>query len=496
ADKASQRIDVRLANRLHARMLGAKLQTRQASSGMQANTLREYETLREIFASTTLTVLGDIPFALLFLAVMAVIAGPLALVALLAIPVIILANVAVNWPLARLQERAFRDTAIKNTIIVETLNGLETLKAMGAEPWAAQRYEKAVAEHLRVGLWSRVWATLGLNLVMTGQAIATIVAVIYGCLLVARGDMTGGALMASMMLIGRVLGPFSQIAAIASKLHSARLAWRAVKDMALAPQERGKPHAFVTLPEALGTIRAEDVTFSYDPQMPAALQRINLTIQPGERVGFIGGVGSGKSSLLKLLLKLHEPNAGRILISDLALNDIDPLQLRHRIGFCGQNPQLFQGSLRQNLTLHRPGASDADILASAATTGAMGWISRMPRGLDTLLAENGAGLSGGQRQSIALTRALIGAPDMLLLDEPTSDMDGRMEAHIVEQLKNATGQRTLILVTHRPALLELVDRLVVFEGGRIMADGPKANVLKTLQEQARKPADTSAEKAA
>jgi ATP-binding cassette, subfamily C, bacterial LapB len=480
-DAASHSSDIKLANLLFGRVVGAKLSLARNATGVRVNTLREFETLRDFFTSATLTVLGDLPFALLFIIVIGLVAGPLVLVPLVAMPLLVLGSLLLHRPLARLTAESFRDTAQKNAVLVETLVGLDTIKALGAEPWATSQWDKAVREHCRVGLRTRLLSALAHNLVAFVQGAATVALLVYGVILVGRGDVTAGALMAAMTLMGRVLAPVAQGAMILSRLHQVKIAWTALKQLADAPQERPDGAGFVQPAQGFGAYRFENVSFQYAPDSAPALTQASFVIGRGERVGIIGTIGCGKSTLLKLMLKLHEPQAGRILADDLALNGVDPDQLRRSIGFVEQSPTLFAGTIRANLVLHRPETGDAEILRACQVAGAMGWIGRMPRGFDTVLGERGAGLSAGQRQSLALARALVGNPQILMLDEPTSDMDGRSESEVMQRLGAALAGQTLILVTHRPALLELVDRLIVLDGGRVFADGPKASVLDLLR---------------
>jgi ATP-binding cassette subfamily C protein LapB len=303
---------------------------------------------------------------------------------------------------------------------------------------------------------------------------------VYGTILIGRGDITGGALMAAMTLIGRAIAPIAQGTLMIGRIHQIRVAWAALAQLANAPQERPANADFVTPARQPCSVVFEDVRFGYAPDAPPALKRVSFSITAGERVGLIGAIGCGKSTALKLMLKLHAPQAGRVLINGLAAEGVDPDWLRANTAYLDQQPTLFSGTVRSNLILHRQAASDAEVLQACEQAGALTWISRLPRGFDTRLGERGAGLSSGQRQSLALARALIGAPSLIIMDEPTSDMDGRSEAEVVRNLGQAMAGRTLILVTHRPALLDLVDRLIVFDDGKIMTDGPKAQVLDLL----------------
>jgi ATP-binding cassette, subfamily C, bacterial LapB len=480
-DAASQETDLRVADTLFRRVVGAKLSASGGSTGVRINTMREFETLREFYTSATLTALGDLPFALLFILVIFWVAGPLVAVPLIAIPVLAAISLALHKPLARLTAESFRDTAQKNAILVETLVGLDTIKSIGAERHVEATWNTSMREHVRVGLRTRLLMALSQNAVQMTQGIATLALLAYGVILVGRGDITGGALMAATTLMARVLTPIAQGSMILGRLHHIKVAWAAIQQLADAPQERPADADFVTPLQAIQSFSFEQVRFSYAPDAPPALNDVSFSVAAGERVALIGSIGCGKSTILKLLMKLHEPQGGRILAQGLALAGIDPALLRAGIGCAEQNPVLFAGTLRMNLMLHRPEASDAQMIEACEISGALAWINRMPRGFDSRIGERGQGLSGGQRQSLALARALITNPPMLVLDEPTSDMDGRSETEIVARLGKAIAGRTLVLVTHRPALLDLVDRLIVLDAGKIVADGPKATVLEQLR---------------
>ncbi len=480
-DHASTRSDVAQANHLFQHVLGAKLEGRAAPVGLRAAMLREFETLREFRSSLTLATLGDVPFFLLYIGVIAVIAGPLALVALATIPFVFGAALMFHRRQARLTEAGLGQAASRNAVAVETLGGLETIKTIGAESWAATRWEHAVAAQLRTGNSMRLYAGLGINLVNLVQGLATVMVVIAGVHMVARGVISAGALMATMMLLARAMAPVAQMALLLNRLHGAQAARRAIDGFLKAPQERPDGADFVNPPAFTGRICFDKVSFAYAPMTPAVLSELTLAIKPGEAVGLIGSIGSGKSTLMKLLLQLHTPSAGQIRMDDVGLSAIDPAVLRAQIGHVGQDSTLFSGTIRMNLTLHRVGISDGQIIEAARCAMALDWIARLPRGFDTVIGERGAGLSGGQRQTLLLARALVGQPAILLLDEPSSDLDITAERALIQRLKPVVAGRTLIMASHRPAMLDLVDRLIVLENGRVYADGPKAKVLAILQ---------------
>ncbi|MEM1370717.1 MAG: ABC transporter transmembrane domain-containing protein, partial [Pseudomonadota bacterium] len=512
-DAASRSADVRLSNLIYARLLGAQTPKAIQSTGVRANTMREFETLREFFNSATLTAFGDLPFLLLFVAVIYYVAGPLAWLVLAAIPVVLFVAWLTQRALQRLIAVSFQQTAQKNAVVTETLAGLETIKVAGGESWAARKWEASVAEHVRTGLKIRQVTNLGQHTIQMIQTAVQVLIVFAGFYLIQAGEMTMGALIAATILSGRALAPLAQAATLLVRANQARIAYATLNEFVTAPQERrytreaqtkhrptdqglsnnhvsqrksggGQLHCGMIVPSQwAGEINFEDVTFRYDDEAAPALDAVSLRIGPGERVGLLGPIGSGKSTALKLIHGIYRPDAGRVLIDQFAVSQLDPSELRSNVGLLLQGGDLFHGTLRENITMGAAGVDDTALIDAIKTAGAAGWIGRLPLGLDTLIRERGAGLSGGQRQSIALARACLGEPKILLLDEPTSDMDARTEATVLQRLKATLNNRTLLIVTHRPAPLELVDRLIVFDSGRVLHDGNKASVLKDLREQ-------------
>lgn len=488
-DTASRRADVLMGNLVYSRVLGARLALKPQSVGVRANTLRELETLREFLNSATLTTFGDLPFAVLFILVIAVVAGPLALVMLAVVPLLLGIGWLTQRAMARLTERNIRQHAVRNAVAVETLAGLETIKAAGAESWAASAWERTVADGIRTSTEMRHLSNTGLYIIHTAQTLAQVAMVIVGFYMVAAGAITSGALIAATMLAGRAVQPLSQLAMLIARLHQTRIAFRMLSELVHAPQERAADARFITRSQFEGAVSFENVVFTYDKDAAPVLREVSFEIKSGERIGLVGGIGTGKSTALKLVQALLEPQSGRVLIDGLPVGQVDPALLRRAVRLGLQDAELFHGTIRSNITLGDPGASDEAVLRAAETAGALGWIARLPRGFDTEVRERGRGLSGGQRQSVALARSLLGDPRVVLLDEPTSDMDIRTEKIVVERLRQWLGTRTLVLVTHRPALIDLVDRLIVLDDGKKLIDGPKAAVLAALAQMEKRRQD-------
>jgi len=480
-DAASRRADVRLSNLIFGRLMGTKLSAMPSSIGVRANTMREFETLREFINSATLTAFGDLPFLLLFITVMWVVAGPLAFVVVAAIPVILLVGWLTQRALEKLITQSFREAAQKNAVVVEAISGIETIKASGAESWAANKWERSVAEHVRLGLRIRHVTNLGQHTIQSIQTFLQVVIVVIGFYIVAKGQMTMGALIAATILSGRALQPLAQAANLLARLNQTRIAYRSLSEIVNAPQERPDGGVFLNKTSCEGHVTFEDCTFTYHEHAQPALSDFSMTISPGEHVAIIGGIGSGKTTALKLLQGLLTPTLGRVLLDGVSLGQIEPALLRQHVGLLLQDADLFHGTIRENITIADPSAGDDAIIKASHTAGALDWIVKLPQGFDTPVSERGSNLSGGQRQSLALARVLLRGPKVIALDEPTSNMDGRLEQQVISRLKAMAAHRTLIVVTHRPALLALVDRIVVIEGSRKIEDGPKDQVLAALK---------------
>ncbi|MCH9807585.1 MAG: type I secretion system permease/ATPase [Alphaproteobacteria bacterium] len=480
-DSASRRADAKLSALIYGRLLGAKLSTTPASTGVRANTLREFETLRDFFNSATLTAFGDLPFLVLFLGVLYIVAGPLVWVVVAAIPVLLGIGYLTQRALAKLIEEAFKEAAQKNAVATETVSGLETIKAAGAESWAALKWEGAVGEHIRTGIAIRHVSNLGQHTIHGIQTLVQVLIVVFGFYLVSAGNLTMGGLIAATILSGRALQPLSQAANLLARLNQARIAYRTLSEIVGSPQERGEGVRYLAKIDIKGDIKFEKVVFQYEPMTPPAVRGMDVTIGSGEHVAIVGGIGSGKTTALKLIQGLQQPSQGRLLIDGVSVGQIEPSLLRRQVGMALQDAALFHGTLRENIAMANPALRDDGLVAAARISGSLNWISRLPLGFDTPIRERGVGLSGGQRQSIVLARALCTDPQVLLLDEPTSEMDGRTEQQVIQALKDWSAGRTLVVVTHRPAVLDLCKRLIVMEQGVVMHDGPKDEVLAKLK---------------
>ncbi|PHV38116.1 type I secretion system permease/ATPase [Janthinobacterium sp. BJB304] len=483
-ETASRRMDVALSSNIFAQCLRLRAASRPASGGTLANTVRDFESVREFFASTTLTTLGDLPFLLLFLLVIALVGGWLVLVPVAVIPILLLVAFASRAALARHVAASMQESAQRTAHLFETMNGLDTIKALGAEAWSRRKWESLTVAIAANSVETREIVSR-VNYINTAVlALSGVAVVATGALLMGEHLLTLGQIIAVSMLTGRALAPVSQIAGLIIRWEQTKLSYHALNKIMEAPTDDDA--ASLQAPPLSGRIEFRDVGFAY-PNSPPLLDKLNLHIRPGERVGVIGKLGSGKSTLLRLLLNQYGPQSGSVLFDDLASTQLDPLSLRRQIGYVPQDVTLFHGTLRENIELGRSQADDESLLDAIRLACLDDIITQLPNGVATEVGERGERLSGGQRQAVAMARALLAKPPMLLLDEPSSMFDPATEQRLIGRLRTLK-ETTIVLVTHRMAMLALVDRLIVFDKGRIVADGPRDDVMRVLNSQAAKPA--------
>lgn len=479
-DAAGKISDITLASRLFEHVMNMRMSARPKSAGAFANNLREFESLRDFFTSATMTSVVDLPFVVLFVSIIWMIGGIVAIVPVLGIPLVIVVGLLLQIPLNHVVRRTFKEASLKHGVLVEAINGLETIKSVGAEGRMQRAWETFVAATAESANQSRLLSAVTVNFAGLISNLVYVGVIVVGVYEIAAGRMTMGALIACSILAGRAMAPLGQVAAVLTRYHQARTALDTLNGIMGLPVERPAERIFVHRPTIRGAIEFKNVTFSYPGQKLPALTNVSFRIAPGERVGLIGRIGSGKSTIEKLVLGLFEPDTGSVLVDGTDIRQIDPADLRRNIGCVPQDVVLFQGSIRENITLGAPFADDAAVLRAAAVAGVEDFVARHPAGYDLNVGERGESLSGGQRQSVAIARALLLDPPILVLDEPTSAMDNGAESRFMQRIARELGDRTVLLVTHRASLLALVERLIVMDGGRVIADGPKDKVLKAL----------------
>lgn len=480
-DEASARIDVRISATLMERVLGMRLEHRPESVGSFASSLRGFEQVRDFIASSTVTALIDLPFALLFIVVLAWISPWLAVPVVLAGVIILVVAYVLQHRLHELSESTYRAAAQRNATLVESLTGIETIKSQGAEGVVQARWERSNAFLARTNVRMRALsssATYGTNFL--SQAV-TVAIVIIGVYLISQRELTMGALIAASMLASRALAPAGQVVGLLMQYQGARTAMTNLEQVMAKPVERPVGQTFIHRPQMRGDIEFRNVKFAYPNRQDSALDGLSFKITAGERVALIGRVGSGKSTIQKLIMGLYQPTDGAVLIDGIDLRQLDPADVRRNLGCVSQDVMLFYGSLRENIALGLPFADDGAILAASETAGLADFVNRHPRGFDMPVGERGESLSGGQRQSVGLARALLHNAPILLLDEPTSAMDFSSEAQITQRVTAFAQDKTVVLVTHRTSMLAMVTRVIVIDGGKIVADGPRDRIMEALQ---------------
>lgn len=480
-DLASARVDLKLSALIMERVLGMRLSQRPASVGAFASNLRSFETVRDFIASATVTALIDLPFTLLFLLALAWICWPLVFIPMFGIVAVVIYSYMVQYRMRELTETTFRAAALRNATLVESLTALETIKAHGAESQMQARWEKATAFLARVNGQLRLLSASSTNSSASLQQFVNLMTVVAGVYLIHERMLSMGGLIAATMLASRAMAPLGQIVGLLLQFQNAKSSLAALENIMATPVERSDEIAFIHRPEIHGEIEFRDVHFSYPGRQEQALHGVSFRIKPGERVVVIGRIGSGKTTLQKLILGLHAPTKGAVLLDGVDLRQLDPADLRRNVGYVEQDSILFYGSLRDNIAIRAPYADDRAIVAAAEVAGLSEFVNRHPEGFDMVIRERGESLSGGQRQGIAIARAVLLDPPILLLDEPTSAMDYTSEAQLKERLRHYSQHKTMIIVTHRSSLMDLADRIIVMDDGRIVADGPRDKVIAALQ---------------
>ena len=478
-DFAGKKVDIILSSQLFSHVMGIQMSEKPQSAGAFANNMRDFESLREFFTSATLISIIDIPFIVIFILVSAFIGGSIALIPVIAIPIIVMFTFFFEKPMRRVTEEAMLSAHQKQAILVESVSNLETIKTNSSEGQMQGRWENYVGRVARLGAKSRFFSSLAIHCTMIIQQLTTMATVIYGVYLIAAGSLTLGGLIACMILTGRTIAPLAQITNLMTRFAHSRNALQSLDKIMAMPVERPSESRFLRRPVFLGNFEFDHVSFKYPGQQIFALDDVSFKITSGERVAFIGPIGSGKSTVLKMMLKLYFPEKGNVRFDGIDMGQIDPADLRRNIGYVGQNFPLFNGTVLNNILMGTM-CDTKDVLRAAQISGVERFVSKHPLGYNMRIGEGGEGVSGGQRQSICLARALVTDPPILLLDEPTSVMEHSAQRIILNAFPKILEGKTLVLVTHRTAMLALVDRIIVFDSGKIVLDGSKEKVLAAL----------------
>jgi ATP-binding cassette, subfamily C, bacterial LapB len=477
-----KKIDVVLAADIFEHVQAVKMAQRPTSVGILANQIRDFDSVREFFTSGAVVSATDLLFAFIFIAILVEIAGPLAWISVVMVPLMMITGLILQYPLGRAMRRLQAESAARHGVLIEALSSLETVRAIGAEARMQTAWEQSVAATARSGEDVHFWASLALTISNTAQQITNMLMLVIGVFLILDGKLSVGALVASTMLAGRVLAPISSIASVITRAMQTLTSLRAIDRVMKLERERPVGRSYVARRITEGRVAFENVSFCYPGAAENALEKVSFRIEPGERVGIIGRIGSGKTTLGRLMVGFYDPIEGRILVDGVDARQYDPADLRTGIGFVLQDTDLFFGKLRDNITLGRPSCTDEEVLAAARLAGVESFIAGHPLGYDMPVAEGGRSLSGGQKQAIGLARVLIRRPKVVFFDEPTAHFDVRSETEFLERLKGlAREQMTITISTHRFSLLGYVDRILLFDKGRLVADGPRDKVLALLR---------------
>ncbi|WP_067866362.1 type I secretion system permease/ATPase [Neptuniibacter marinus] len=479
---AGKKGDVILSAILFEKVLSLKYSALPASVGSFASNLREFDSIKTFLSSTTNVAFIDLPFAILFLVVIGFIGGPLVIVPLAIIPLIILFSFIVRPYLRETVEKTFASNSQKNSTLIESLTAMETVKTQRASSSMQLSWEQAVGYIAKWSLKSRMLSALVVNFASFAQQLTSVGIIITGVYLISEREITMGALVACVMLSGRAIAPMSQVANLVISYHQASTALKGLNEIMEMPSERSENQQFVYRDELKGAIEFKNVSFAYPGEQQKALDNVSFNVKAGEKVALIGRIGSGKSSIEKLVLGLYDVTEGSVRIDGLDINQIDPVDLRRNFGYMPQDIMLFAGSVRDNIVIGSPQTEDSRLVEVANLSGVSDMVNRHPQGFDMSVGERGASLSGGQRQAVAVARSLVHDPNVLILDEPTASMDNASEEHIKSMLKKYTADKTMLVVTHKMSLLSLVDRIIVMDSGRVVADGPKDVVLDALKQ--------------
>jgi len=476
----ARKSDVILSSMIFEQALNIKMQEKPKSIGSFANNIKDFDSIRSFYASGALLAFIDFPFVVIFLLVISYIAGKLVIVPVVIIALIIGYSLVIRKPMQKSIESTYESSSRKNGLLVEALSNLENIKAFNASSTVQWNWEERTGDIAKKSLRSRLLSSSMSTVSVFFTQLSTVAIIVTGVYLIREGDLTMGGLIATVILSSRTIAPMSQVAALLSNYQQMKTSLTALNELMEKDVERPEKKSFLRRPVFKGAIEFKNVTFNYPEETNQVLSGINIKISPKERIGIIGQVGSGKSTLSKLLLGLYEPSEGSVFVDGIDIKQIDPADLRHNISYVPQDVTLFSGTVRENIIFKAPHSDEEAILEAVHIGNVHNFTDKHPMGLDLYVGERGANLSGGQRQAVAVSRAMLTDSPIVLLDEPTNSMDFTSEAKVIQNLKKATEGKTTIVITHKPSILAIVDRLIVMDGGKVVMDGPKNEVLVKL----------------
>jgi ATP-binding cassette subfamily C protein LapB len=484
-DKASSLVDIEVSEKLFDR-ISRNEQLIGQKTGAIASVVKEFDHLKEFIASASFVAFVDLPFIFLFLWVLYSIGGFVAAVPALIVVVVIIAGLLIQPIIQKLTFNASKDGQSKQSVIVEVLSGMETLKTLPGIGILRERWVKSVESQGVTTAKSKFWSQLTSNFTQSGQQLSQVGIIVYGVYLIAEGDLTMGSLIACVILSGRTLAPLGQVSNLLGRYNQAVTSYENFGQLMQQPvSEMSKEHQ-IRVDKVTGALTIKNVSLTYPGMKESTVKQLNLDIKAGEKIAIVGKIGSGKTSLLRLIAGLLQPTEGSIKIDQTDITHMHGDDLRKHVSVVMQMPMLFSGTLKENLLMGNPDATDDEVIYAARVAGVDEIASNLPDGYETVLNEGGQQLSGGQRQAVCIARAFVGNPQIIIMDEPSSAMDNNSEAQLLLDIQSRIVDKTFILITHRGTLLSLVDRVMVFDSGRIVADGPKDKVLEAMQAPAKK----------
>ena len=463
--------DLSLADRLFAQVLDLQYKSRNGTVGALANTLKEFEHIREFFASATLVSLIDVPFAIIFLAAIYLVGGYMVIPVVAGIVVMLAVTMYIQPRMKALAKHSFEDGQTKHSVMVESLTGLETLKLLGAGGFMRRRLRAVLERQADISEQTKDGTHLSTNVAQTMQQMVQMSVVATGAILVADGEFGFGAIIAATILSGKAIAPFAQLSQLLVRLNQIGVSYQALRDLMAQPVEHPKDRSFLPRNQFKGSVEFKDVTFTYPGQQEPVLQNVSFKVEPGERIAILGHVGSGKTTIGRLIAGPYEADSGMVLVDGVDIRQIAPSDLRENLGISTQDVWLMSTTIEENISLGAVDAPADQVIWAGDFAGVSEFANRHPDGYKLKLKERGESLSGGQRQAISLARALVRRPPVLILDEPTSSMDARSEQTFVARFQKAKFDSTLILITHRTSLLSFVDRVIIMEYGKIAGMG-------------------------
>lgn len=479
-ENAGKKSDIIMSSILFERILDLKMSSHPKSVGSFASNLKDFDAIRMFLTNATLTAVVDFPFAILFLLVIAYIGGWVVLVPITMMFLILVYALIVRVPLRESIEETHKAAAAKSSILVEALQNIETLKTLGATGQVQWSWEEATGEIAKKSLKSRMISSSISTVTGFLIQISTILSIMVGVYLIGEHELTMGGLIAIVIISSRAVAPMGQVAALIANYSDAKSAYDILDAIISQPMERPHGKKFITRPKFKGEIVFNDVSFAYDDTEHNALNHVSFSIKPGEKVAIIGRMGSGKSTIAKLLLHLYEAQSGSILLDGIDIQQIDPADLRKNISYVAQDITLFKGNAKENITYRSSHASDEQMIRASVISGADEFIRKHPKGYEMPIGERGMGLSGGQRQTIGVARALLFESPIVIMDEPTHSMDQVSENRLIGNLKTYIEDKTAIFITQKNSALSLVDRIIVMNEGKVYLDGPKDQVIAKL----------------